>query len=97
VPEPGTKRRNGKRAAFQDRPSIGPDRDEIMALPDGHTQIIDVPPLPGLNKRQLAERRGWQPSRVTRLFDGRYASRADKIEAALASLGRRLMIDSEAS
>ena len=25
----------------------------------------------GLNKKQLAERLGWQPSQVTRLFDGR--------------------------
>jgi hypothetical protein len=25
----------------------------------------------GLNKRQLAERLGWQPSQVARLFDGR--------------------------
>lgn len=51
----------------------------------------------GLNKRQLAERLGWQPSQVTRLFDGRHASRLDQIEAALAALGRRLVIDSEAA
>jgi antitoxin HicB len=51
----------------------------------------------GLNKRQLAERLGWQPSQVTRLFDGRHASRLEQIEAALAALGRRLVIDSEAA
>ena len=51
----------------------------------------------GLNKRQLAERLGWQPSQVTRLFDGRHASRLDQIEAALTALGRRLVIDSEAA
>ena len=42
----------------------------------------------GLNKKQLAERLGWQPSQVTRLFDGRHASRLDQIEAALKALGR---------
>jgi len=50
----------------------------------------------GLNKRQLAERLGWQPSQVTRLFDGRHASRLDQIEAALNALGRRLVVTSAA-
>ncbi len=49
----------------------------------------------GLNKKQLAERLGWQPSQVTRLFDGRHASRLDQIEAALKVLGRRLVVTSE--
>ena len=49
----------------------------------------------GLNKKQLAERLGWQPSQVTRLFDGRHASRLDQIEAALRVLGRRLVVTSE--
>ena len=48
----------------------------------------------GLNKRQLAERLGWQPSQVTRLFDGRHAWRLDQIEAALNALGRRLVVTS---
>jgi antitoxin HicB len=51
----------------------------------------------GLNKKQLAERLGWQPSQVTRLFDGRHASRLDQIEAALKALGRRLVVSSEAA
>jgi antitoxin HicB len=51
----------------------------------------------GLNKKQLAERLGWQPSQVTRLFDGRHASRLDQIEAALRALGKRLVVSSEAS
>jgi antitoxin HicB len=49
----------------------------------------------GLNKKQLAERLGWQPSQVTRLFDGRHASRLDQIEAALKVLGRRLVVSSD--
>ena len=51
----------------------------------------------GLNKKQLAERLGWQPSQVTRLFDGRHASRLDQIETALRVLGRRLVVSSEAA
>src|SRR5216684_5111986 len=51
----------------------------------------------GLNKKQLAERLGWQPSQVTRLFDGRHASRLDQIEAALRVFGRRLVITSDAA
>ena len=51
----------------------------------------------GLNKKQLAERLGWQPSQVTRLFDGRHASRLDQIEEALRVLGRRLVVSSEAA
>jgi len=51
----------------------------------------------GLNMKELAELVGWQPSQVTRLFDGRHASRLDQIEAALRALGRRLVVSSEAS
>jgi antitoxin HicB len=51
----------------------------------------------GLNKKQLAERLGWQPSQITRLFDGRHASRLDQIETALAALGRRLVVTSESA
>ncbi len=43
----------------------------------------------GLDDKQLAERLGWQPSQVTRLFDGRHISRLDQVEAALRALGRR--------
>ena len=51
----------------------------------------------GLSKTELAERLGWRPSQVTRLFDGRHASRLDQIETALAALGRRLVVSSEAA
>jgi hypothetical protein len=48
----------------------------------------------GLSKRHLAERLGWQPSHLTRLFDGRHASHLDQIEAALNAFGRRLVVTS---
>jgi antitoxin HicB len=49
----------------------------------------------GLDKKQLAERLGWQPVQVKRLFDGRHAVRFDQIEAVLGALGRRLVITTE--
>lgn len=48
----------------------------------------------GLTKEQLAERLGWEPARVARLFDGRGTQRLDEIEAVLRVLGRRLRIAS---
>jgi antitoxin HicB len=51
----------------------------------------------GLKKGDLAARLGWPASSVSRLFDGRHASRLDQIEAALAALGRRLVIASRAA
>ena len=51
----------------------------------------------GLKKADLADRLGWPRSSVTRLFDGRHASRLDQIEAALKVLGRRLVVSSEAA
>ena len=51
----------------------------------------------GLSKEQLAERLGWQPGQVTRLFDGRHAVRLGQIEAVLRALGRRLVVTTEAA
>jgi antitoxin HicB len=51
----------------------------------------------GLDKEQLAERLGWQPVQVTRLFGGRHAVRLDRIEAVLRALGRRLIVTTEAA
>jgi antitoxin HicB len=50
-----------------------------------------------LNKKQPAERLGWQPSQVTRLFDGRHAWQLGQIAAALRALRRRLVVSSEAA
>ena len=66
------------------------------SLPEGRPTVA-LPPLSaakleayramraaGLNKRQLAERLGWRPSQVTRLFDGHscFAPRSDRGGAA---------------
>jgi antitoxin HicB len=89
--------------------SMAQNEDALPPSPAKGRPIVALPPLTaakfeayramraaGLNKRQLAERLGWQPSQVTRLFDGRHASRLDQIEAALNALGRRLVVTSAA-
>jgi antitoxin HicB len=78
--------------AGDDRPRVA-----LPALTAAKLEAYRAMRTAGINKRELAERLGWQPSQVTRLFDGRHASRLDLIEAALAALGRRLVIDSEAA
>jgi antitoxin HicB len=89
--------------------SMAQNEDVFPPSPAKGRPIVALPPLTaakfeayramraaGLNKRQLAARLGWQPSQVTRLFDGRHASRLDQIEAALNALGRRLVVTSAA-
>lgn len=69
----------------------------LPALTAAKPEAYQATRVAGLNKRQLAARLGWRPSQVTPLFDGRHASRLDQIEAALAALGRRLVITSDAA
>lgn len=74
----------------------GRPRATLPALTAAKLEAYRAMRAAGLNKRQLAARLGWQPSQVTRLFDGRHASRLDQIETALAALGRRLVVTSAA-
>ncbi|HID00392.1 MAG TPA: type II toxin-antitoxin system HicB family antitoxin [Piscirickettsiaceae bacterium] len=46
----------------------------------------------GLSKRELAERMGVKPPALIRLFNFRYRSRVESIEAALDALGKHLEI-----
>jgi antitoxin HicB len=78
-------------SAAKGRPTVA-----LPALTAAKLEAYRAMRAAGLNKKQLAERLGWQPSQVTRLFDGRHASRLDHIEAALRVLGRRLVVSSEA-
>ena len=88
----------GKMAHNEDVPRPSPRKGRpVVALPAltaAKFEAYRAMRAAGLNKRQLAERLGWQPSQVTRLFDGRHAWRLDPIEAALNALGRRLVVTS---
>jgi antitoxin HicB len=90
----------GRMAHNEDIPRPSPPKGRsVVALPAltaAKCEAYRAMRAAGLNKRQLAERLGWQPSQVTRLFDGRHASRLDQIEAALHALGRRLVVTSAA-
>jgi antitoxin HicB len=91
----------GMLAHSEDVPLPSPPRGRptiaLPALTAAKLEAYRAMRAAGLNKKQLAERLGWQPSQVTRLFDGRHASRLDQIEAALKALGRRLVVSSEAA
>jgi antitoxin HicB len=50
---------------------------------------------PGLSQAALAERLGCDPRQVRRLLDLDHRSRLDQLEAALAALGKRLVLDVE--
>ena len=51
----------------------------------------------GISKAELARRIGIPPQQAQRLIDIRHASRLDQIDAALAALGRRLVVTTEAA
>jgi antitoxin HicB len=89
----------GMIAHNEDVPARSPSQGRpLVRLPDltaAKLEAYRAMRAAGLDKSQLAERLGWQPGQVTRLFDGRHASRLDQIEAALNALGRRLVVTSE--
>lgn len=74
------------------RPIVG-----LPALTAAKLELYRAMRATGLSKDQLVARLNWTPSQVTRPFDGRRAARLDKVEAALAALGRRLVVTSEAA
>jgi antitoxin HicB len=78
-------------------PAEGQSTVALPALTAARLEAYRAMRAAGIDKEQLAERLGWQPSQVTRLFDGRHASRLDQIEAVLRALGRRLVVSSEAA
>ena len=51
----------------------------------------------GISKAELARRTGVSPQQAQRLFDIHHASRLDEIESALAALGRRLIVTTDAA
>ena len=74
------------------RPVVG-----LPALTAAKFELYRAMRTAGLSKDELAVRLGWSPSQVTRLFNGRHTVRLDQVEAALAALGRRLVVTSEAA
>ena len=74
-----------------------PKADEEMvplsALGMAKTALYDAMREQGVGRAELARRLRWHLPQVSRLLDLRHASRMEHVEAALAALGLRLIIN----
>jgi antitoxin HicB len=80
-------------------PSLAQDRPLIRLTPlvAAKAEVYRALREAGITKAELARRIGIAPQQAQRLFDIRHGSRLDQIEAALAALGRRLVVTTEAA
>jgi antitoxin HicB len=69
------------------RPTVRPSALECAKL-----GVYQAMTEQGIRKSELARRLGWHMPQVDRLFDLRYASRMDQIEAAAHALGRQVEV-----
>jgi antitoxin HicB len=71
--------------------------DEVMvplsALGMAKTALYDAMREQGIGRAELARRLRWHLPQVNRVLDLRHASRMEHVEAALATLGLRLIVD----
>jgi antitoxin HicB len=91
----------GMMANDEDVPSPSPARGRpvvgLLALTAAKLELYRAMRAAGLGKAEFTTRLGWSPLQVTRLFDRRHTVRLDRVEAALAALGGRLVVTSEAA
>jgi antitoxin HicB len=89
----------GMMANDEDVPSPSPARGRpvvgLPALTAAKLELYRAMRSAGFGKEEFAARLKWTPSQITRMFDGRHAVRLDRVETALAALGRRLIVTSE--
>ena len=78
------------------RPSA-PQRGEIMvplsALGMAKAALYDAMREQEVGRAELARRLRWHLAQVNRVLDLRHASKMEQVEAALAALGLRLIVD----
>ena len=67
----------------------------LPALTAAKLEVYRAMRQAGLDAAQLSQRLGWPPKKITHIFDGYHAVRLEQLEAALAALGRRLVVTSE--
>jgi antitoxin HicB len=65
----------------------------LSALGMAKTALYDAMREQGVGRAELARRLRWHLPQVSRVLDLRHASRMEHVEAALAALGLRLIID----
>jgi antitoxin HicB len=67
---------------------------ELPAITAAKLEVYRAMREAGLDDAQLAQRLGWPAKKITHIFDGYHAVRLEQLEAALAALGRRLVVTS---
>ena len=65
----------------------------LSALKMAKTALYDAMREQGIGRAELARRLRWHLPQVTRVLDLRHTSRMEHVEAALAALGLRLIVD----
>jgi antitoxin HicB len=77
-------------------PANGRPVVQLPALTAAKLEVCRAMRQAGLDQAQLAQRLGWPPKKIVHIFDGYHVVHLEQLEAALAALGRRLMVSSEA-
>jgi antitoxin HicB len=67
----------------------------LPALTAGKLELYRAMRGAGLDGVQLAQLLGWPPKKISNILDGYRVVRLEQLEAALAALGRRLVVTSE--
>lgn len=76
-------------------PASGRPVVRLPALTAAKLEVYRAMRQAGVDAAQLAERLGWPPKKVVHILDGYHAVRLEQLEAALAALGRRLVVTTE--
>ena len=77
------------------RPRRGQKMVTLPVLSAAKLALYEAMREAGVKKAELARRLSWHMPQVDRLLDLRHASRMDQLEAALAALGKRLVLEIE--
>ena len=74
---------------------VEPDEElvPLSALGMAKTALYEAMRGQGVGRAELARRLRWHLPQVARVLDLRHASRMEQVEAALAALGLRLVVD----
>jgi antitoxin HicB len=74
-------------------PAPGEALVPLSALGMAKAALYDAMRAQGVGRAELARRSRWHLPQVNRVLDLRHASRMEHVEAALAALGLRLVVD----
>ena len=75
------------------KPTAGEALVPLSALGMAKTALYEAMREQGVGRAELARRMRWHLPQIHRVLDLRHASRMEQVEAALAALGLRLIID----